>query len=54
MEFHVHIMWKVGLENMTLTGHIEGKSARGMLQITNVTSLHKLMGEQGLGETAKR
>lgn len=47
-------MRKANLENMTLTGHLEGKWGRGKQCIAYLTSLCKCLAEQELGEKAKR
>lgn len=47
-------MRKENLENMTLTGHLEGKRGRGKQCMAYLTSLCKCLAEQELGDIAKR
>ena len=46
LEFLGHVMRKESLENLTLTGHIEGKKSRGRPRIKYLNSLSTWMAEQ--------
>lgn len=46
-------MGKVDIENVILTGHIEGKIDRGKQQVAYETNLGKCLAEQKIGEIAK-
>jgi len=46
MQFLGHIMRKDGLENLTITGKIEGKRSRGRQRITYLESLSKWIASQ--------
>ncbi len=44
---------KKGLENLILTGRIEGKRDKGKQRMTYLAGLSKWMTERGLGEVAE-
>ena len=46
LQFFQHIMKKEGLENLKITGKIEGKRRRGRQQLTYLESLSKWMAAQ--------
>ncbi len=53
LKFLGHIMRKEGLENLILTGRIEGKRDKGNQRVTFLAGLSKWMTERGLGEVAE-
>lgn len=54
LNFLGHIIRKVGLENLILTGQIGSKRDRGKQRITYLASLSKWFVEQGLSEITKK
>ena len=48
MRFLGHVIRKDGLENMALTGKLEGKRGRGRKRVLWVTSLNAWIAERGI------
>lgn len=54
LKFIGHVMRKMGLESLILTGQIDGKKERGKQSLTYLLSLRKWILEYDLGEMRKK